>query len=351
MHAWLLAPDNFTPPSRTPWGGTAIASRYKRDLGLDPRTVVGESWEVSAGDEFPSRVAGTGEALADVLARDPTHHLGDEAPAGNTALLVKLLDAADNLSVQIHPSDDYAGLDAGECGKPESWYVLDAAPGAGLYLGLAEHATGPRLRDALAADGDVAAMLGFVPVAPGDFFVVEAGTAHAIGRGVTLVEPQIVRPGRRGVTYRYWDWNRRYDPQGSPSPAGRPRPLHVEHALAVTAWEAPRGETFLQRARVRAGGADVAGPLALATLCARTGAALASEHLEVSRVAGTGALALRASGRMRAVTVVAGTLQVDGDGATVTVTQGRSAVIAARADVTLRGEGAHAVLASVARAS
>lgn len=350
MHAWLLAPDNFTPPSRTPWGGTAIASRYKRDLGLDPRTVVGESWEVSAGDEFPSRVVGTNEALAEVLARDPARHLGDEAPAGNTALLVKLLDAADNLSVQIHPSDDYAGLSEGECGKPESWYVLDAAPGAGLYLGLAEHATNERVRDALAAGGDVAAMLGFVPVAPGDFFVVEAGTAHAIGRGVTLVEPQIVRPGRRGVTYRYWDWNRRYDPQGNASPTGSPRALHVAHALAVTAWDAPRGEAFLQRARVRAGAADVAGPLTLTALCAREGAALASAHLEVSRVAGTGSLALPASGRLRAVTVAEGTLHVDGDGATVTVTRGRSAVIAARADVRLRGDGAHAVVASVARA-
>jgi mannose-6-phosphate isomerase len=348
MHAWLLAPDNFTPPSRTPWGGAAIVSRYKRDLGLDPGTVVGESWEVSAGDEFPSRVLGTGEALADVLARDPERHLGDEAAAGNTSLLVKLLDAADNLSVQIHPSDDYEGLDEGECGKTESWYVLDAAPGAGLYLGLAEHATSARVRDALAVEGDVAAMLGFVPVAPGDFFVVEAGTAHAIGRGVTLVEPQIVRPGRRGVTYRYWDWNRRYDAQGSATPSGRPRALHVEHALAVTAWDAPRGEAFLQRARVRAGAADLTGPLTRTALCGRTGAALVSEHLAVSRVAGTGSLALAASGRMRAVTVAEGTLRVDGDGGTVTVTRGRSAVIAARADVTLRGDGAHAVVASVA---
>ncbi|MFO0609273.1 MAG: type I phosphomannose isomerase catalytic subunit [Polyangiales bacterium] len=346
MHALLLAPDNFTPPARTPWGGTAIVSRYKNDLGLDPRAVVGESWEVSAGEEFPSRVLGTGEALRAVLARDVDRWLGEEAAAGGTALLVKLLDAADHLSVQIHPDDAYAGLAPGECGKPESWYVLDAAPGAGLYLGLAEGATPDLMRDALAREGDVASLLAFVPVAPGDFFVVEAGTAHAIGRGVTLVEPQVVRPGRRGVTYRYWDWNRRYDAQGNASPGGQPRALHVDHALAVTAWGAPRGDGFLRAARARAGAADVGAPLALTALCGRAGAALGSAFLEVARVAGTGSLALPASGRLRAVTVAEGALHVDGDGATVTVTRGRSAVIAARADVVLRGEGAHAVVAS-----
>ncbi|HEX4936066.1 MAG TPA: type I phosphomannose isomerase catalytic subunit, partial [Gemmatimonadaceae bacterium] len=128
MHTWLLAPDNFTPASRTPWGGTRIVARYKPFLALPPDTVVGESWEVSAGPEFPSRVESVGAPLAELFAHDPRFFLGAEAPRGNTSLLVKLLDAADNLSVQIHPSDAYEGLAPDECGKPESWYVLDAEP-------------------------------------------------------------------------------------------------------------------------------------------------------------------------------------------------------------------------------
>jgi mannose-6-phosphate isomerase len=348
MHTLLLRPDNFTPPARTPWGGTTIVTRYKSDLGLDPSTRVGESWEVSAGEEFPSLVVATGEPLRDVLARTPSHWLGDEASTGSTALLVKLLDAADNLSVQIHPDDSYAGLAPGECGKPESWYVLDATPEAGIYLGLAEGVTESRMREALATGGDVAALLAFVPVAPGDFFIVEAGTAHAIGRGVTLVEPQVVRPNRRGVTYRYWDWNRRYDPQGNPSPQGQPRTLHGDHALAVTAWDAPRSEAFLRRARFRAGAVDLCAPLSLTVFCARQGAPIVSPYLEVGRLTGTGRLTLPASGRLRAVTVVDGTLSIEGEDEAVTVSRGRSAVVAARANVTLDGVAVHAVIASVA---
>jgi mannose-6-phosphate isomerase len=348
MHAWLLAPDNFTPPARTPWGGTAIVNRYKRDLGLDPSTRVGESWELSAGPEFPSRVAGTDVTLADLAARDPSHLLGGEAARGCTSLLVKLLDAADNLSVQIHPADDYAGLAPDECGKPESWYVLDAVAGCGLYLGLADGATPERMREALSSGADVSALLAFVPVAPGDFFVVDAGTAHAIGRGVTLVEPQVVRAGRKGVTYRYWDWNRRYDARGNPSPDGVSRALHVEHALAVTDWERPRGEQFLRESRVRAGRADAGKALSVMPLCGPSGSPLASHDLDVARLAGRGALELAAHGRLRALTVIEGAVEVRGTGGVVTVAGGRTAVIAARADVSFKSEGVHAVLSSVA---
>jgi hypothetical protein len=251
-----LRDDNFTPTSRTPWGGTRISQRYKR---LEHTVVIGESWELSVEPDFPS-ITRDGEALRDVLTRDPAGYLGRESSRGSTALLVKLLDAADELSVQIHPDDGYAGLAPGESGKPECWYVTERDPGAGVYLGLREGVTEAAMREALAAGGDVSALLAFVPVEVGDFLLIDAGTAHAIGRGLTLVEPQRVVPGRRGVTYRYWDWNRRYDRDGHLDPAGAPRPLHVAHALAVTRWDAPRGDAFLAVARVRAGGAAGAGP-------------------------------------------------------------------------------------------
>ncbi len=223
--------------------------------------------------------------------------------------------------------------------------MLDAAPGAGLYLGLAEEASSESMREALGAGADVSKLLAFVPVEPGDFFVVEAGTAHAIGRGVTLVEPQVVRPGRKGVTYRYWDWNRRYDAHGNACETGVARPLHVDHALAVTDWHRARGEAFLREIRVRSGRADVAAELAASRLCGPADAALVSRDLEVTRVAGRGSLTLSARGRLRALSVVEGSVEVRGGGGTITVTRGRTAAIAARADVTLASEeGVHALL-------
>src|SRR5687768_366355 len=122
----LLRPDNFCPPSRTPWGGRKIAAGYK---GL-PEQVVGESWEISVEPDFPSVVEETGEPLAEPM-----------------SLLVKLLDTADVLSVQIHPSDDYPGLAPGESGKPESWYVVESAEGA-LHVGLREGVTEDEMRRA-----------------------------------------------------------------------------------------------------------------------------------------------------------------------------------------------------------
>jgi len=253
MRPLLLRADNFTPPARTPWGGRKILSRYKAGLGLDwPHAVVGESWEISVEPDFPSRLAGTGEALAEVIAQAPERWLGRRAATrygGQTPLLVKLLDAADNLSVQVHPADGDPALGAGESGKPESWLILEADPGCGIYLGLREGVDRRAVERCLAAEGPLQELLSFVPVAAGDVFVIGAGTVHAIGRGVTLVEPQHVRPGRRGLTYRFWDWNRRYDSAGRPSAEGRPRPLQLDRSLGATDWRAPRGEDFVAGCR------------------------------------------------------------------------------------------------------
>ena len=202
----LLQPDNITPPTRTPWGGTRLGSELKP--GLAGR-VVGESWELSVEPDFPTHVESAGGPSLDTVIRsDPEGWLGREHELGrsSTALLVKLVDTSAALSVQIHPADDAPFLSSSESGKPESWYVLERDPGAGLYVGLAESATKEELEHTVRSSGAVDRLLQFVPVEPGDFFLIEAGTPHAIGAGITLVEPQRVLPGRRGVTYRYWDW-------------------------------------------------------------------------------------------------------------------------------------------------
>jgi hypothetical protein len=355
----LLRADNFTPPQRTPWGGTRLLRTLKTGAPISPERLayscVGESWELSVEPDFPSVVdAAPGEpsarTLASVMAEDPYAFVGREALRGHrgTALLVKLLDTADALSVQIHPADDYAGLAPDEAGKPESWYVVAREPGAGLYLGLSEGVTRESLAAALAAGADLTPMLAFVPVEPGDFFLIEAGTPHAIGPGLVLVEPQYVTPGKRGVTYRYWDWNRRYDAQGRADPAGSPRALHVAAALAVTNWDAPRGEAFAASVRVRAGTPDIQGPARLDRLSGRAGA-LPSPWLDVARLTGTGTLDWPAPGALVGLTVLAGTVTViEPRGRRTPVAAGRTAALpACIGDVRLELADAHAVLASI----
>jgi mannose-6-phosphate isomerase len=311
---------------------------------------VGESWEVSVEPDFPGEIAATGQLLTDWLATHAEAVLGEEARRGrpSTALLVKLLDTAEPLSVQIHPSDDYAGLAAGEAGKPESWYVVDAEPNSGLYLGFEDGVQRADVERALDEGESLVPLLAFVPVRAGDFFVIDAGTPHAIGAGLTLVEPQHVLPGARGVTYRYWDWNRRYDSHGSPDPQGKPRTLHTEDALAVTRWDRVCKRGFAESIRHRVGPADVLGAARLDPLCGPSGP-LASDWLQVWRAHGSGRCEAPSVPFLRSLTVLEGCAVVHGIGEPLRVARGHSAVLpACLSPGQLELEAAHAVLSSVA---
>ena len=249
----LLAPDNFTPLSRTPWGGEVIAQRYKGQVAkVAPGQRIGESWEFSLDPAAPSRLA-SGKATLPELIRD--HGAAILSPAlaatGRGAeILVKLLNAAEPLSLQVHPADDDPHLRPGECGKPESWLVLDVEPGAGLYLGFARSLSREELRAAL-LDGDRAKdLLHFVPVQPGDYFDLPPGVPHAIGAGVTLLEPQRVMVGQAGKTYRMWDWGRRYDANGRLDPInGQGRELHIEASLPLVDPQSQVGPVFADSLR------------------------------------------------------------------------------------------------------
>jgi mannose-6-phosphate isomerase len=248
---WRLTPDNFTPPTRTPWGGRKIPDLYKKDLPLSPEkrayACVGESWEVSTDAQFPSRLVDHDLTLEQAIALNPQAALGRE---GGLPYLVKWLDAKSNLSVQVHPTDDYAGLKTGECGKPECWFIVDAEPGAVLYLGWRDGVTSAEVRDALVSGETLDKLMNAVPVRRGDLFEIKAGTVHALGAGIALIEPQAVLPGKSGVTYRVWDWNRRYDDNGVETPAGKPRELHVEHSLAVANFSLT-GDALLEKAKCK----------------------------------------------------------------------------------------------------
>src|SRR5262249_40973462 len=118
-----------------------------------------------------------------------------------------------------------------ESGKPESWLILSAEPGAGIYLGFSKAFAKAELFSILAdplRTSELKDLLQFVPVAENDYFEIAPGVPHAIGAGVTLVEPQRVAPGKSGQTFRLWDWDRRYDEKGQLDPIkGKARELHV----------------------------------------------------------------------------------------------------------------------------
>jgi mannose-6-phosphate isomerase class I len=318
----VLRPDNLTPPARTPWGGRKIIHEYKPFL--TQAGAVGESWEVSVEPSFPSRALSGDAPLSALIAGDPVGWLGAEVAArygGQSPLLVKLLDAAAPLSVQVHPAEGDPALGPDESGKPEGWIVLEASPSAGIFLGFRREVTRAQVERCLREGGPLDALMNFVSVAPGDAFAIEAGTAHAIGAGVTLLEPQHITPGRCGVTYRFWDWDRRYDPHGQPDPAGQPRPLHVARSLEVTRWDGLQGVDFVDSCRCAPEIVAREGALERAVV-------MRTPWFWVERLRGQGAAALETQDRMVAATCVKGVLRMEGGAA---LRAGYSGVIAARA--------------------
>jgi mannose-6-phosphate isomerase len=145
------------------------------------------------------------------------------AASDSVPLLVKLLFTSDNLSVQVHPGDEYAREHHESRGKTEMWHILRAEPDAKVALGLREQVSPQRLREA-AADGEIMGLLDWIPVRRGDTFFIPAGTIHAIGGGIALCEVQ----QHSNITYRLYDY-------------GRDRELHVEHAIAVAHLEPRAG--------------------------------------------------------------------------------------------------------------
>ncbi len=352
----LLAADNFTPPTRTPWGGRRIVNTYKTRLLSAEHPFrnqpVGESWEISFGPEFPSTLATTGEPLSSWAANHPSV-LGNEQHAGQSgsALLVKLLDTDDELSVQVHPADGDPMLKPDESGKPESWFILDHQPGCGLYLGFKPGVKKQDVAQCLDAQGNLADLMNFIEVQAGDFFLIEAGMPHAIGRGITLVEPQRVLPGKRGVTYRYWDWNRTYDEQGAPSPSGKPRALHVDEALSVTQWHACDDPAWLSRIRCRTQSLTSLGAEPQhRVLSGTTNAQRPSRSLRVEWMAGTGTLQLDAHDILRGVVITHGALTIEGT-KRIHAEQGQSLIIPAGTEsMPLTLDHAHVIVSAIVQA-
>jgi len=236
-----LTPDNFVPFVHTPWAGVGLASSFKAPFVPKdkPDFRIGESWEFSVNAAYPSRVVAPeslrGKLLADMVTGE---------------ILVKLISTGEPLSYQVHPADAHPLLDAKSCGKSESWLVLAAEPGAGVYIGLKRPWTQQELRAALTNGSFSQSDLHFVPVEVGDFFDIAPGVTHALGPGLVIYEPQRIHAGRSGVTWRLWDWNRRYAADGvTEDRGGTPRSMHIDQGLSVFNPEHQTGEVLERQAR------------------------------------------------------------------------------------------------------
>ena len=220
----MLYPVKFKPLFKERiWGGELLASAMNKKLPAGKR--IGESWELSAvpGDisvVANGKLAGNNlEELTEVYMGDLVgdhiyNHFGLLFP-----LLIKLIDAQDDLSIQVHPNDQLARERHNSYGKTEMWYVLACEPGASLYVGFNQSVTREKYLQHV-NDGTLADILDKVPVKPGDTFFIPAGTIHAIGRGLLIAEIQQTSD----ITYRVFDWNR-------VDANGKGRELHTELAL------------------------------------------------------------------------------------------------------------------------
>lgn len=202
------------------WGGTRLRDEYGKRIPLSP---LAETWECSVHPDGPSYVTNgefKGWSLPEVLKCHP-EYLGTKVKNGELPVLVKLIDAKQELSVQVHPDDGYAQKYEQQNGKTEMWYVIDAEEGASLIYGFRHQVTPQILRDAIET-GTLDKHLQKVQVHKGDTYFVPAGVVHGIGKGILLAEIQ----ESSNITYRVYDYNRK-------DRSGRMRELNFDKAIEV----------------------------------------------------------------------------------------------------------------------
>lgn len=207
------------------WGGTRLRTEFHKQTDLNP---VAESWEVSCHPDGLTRIAtgpAAGVALADFIQQNnPVSVLGTACEKfRDFPILIKFIDALDNLSVQVHPDDAYARAteDPDANGKTEMWHIVDCEPGASILYGFQKEISKEELR-ARIEDNTLLDVLQRVPVKKGDTFFIQAGTIHAIGKGIMVAEIQ----QNSNFTYRVYDY-------GRVGADGKPRELHVDKAVDV----------------------------------------------------------------------------------------------------------------------
>ena len=212
------------------WGGNRLNDDFNLGVDIEP---FAEAWVCSTHPDGNSTVSETGRPLSEVLREHPAW-MGSHALSladGELPILVKLIDAKRDLSVQVHPDDEYAIKNEGQLGKTEMWYVLDAKPGSTLVYGFNHDMSAEAVRSSI-SDGRIERYLNYVPVKKNNLFFIESGIVHAIGEGCLIAEIQ----ENSNLTYRLYDYDRE-------DRNGNKRELHIDKALEVaklSSSESPR---------------------------------------------------------------------------------------------------------------
>ncbi len=203
------------------WGGNKLKDRFGKQ---SPYEKTAESWEIASHKNGESTYDGI--PLSELVKTHKERLLGDKIYKDDDTkfpLLIKFIDAKDNLSIQVHPDDKYAfENENGELGKTEMWYVLDAEPGAKLIYGFKQNTTKEQFEKAI-KENTLLDFVNSVECKKGDCFFIPSGMLHAIGKGLLIAEIQ----QNSDTTYRVYDYNRK-DAQGNT------RPLHIDKAIDVT---------------------------------------------------------------------------------------------------------------------
>lgn len=195
------------------WGGERLTKKYNKGTG----GIVAESWELSCHPEGESLMEG-GKSFAQYIKENP-EVLGSDRASDEFPILIKFIDAAKDLSVQVHPDNDRARTLENDKGKTEMWYIVDAEKNSKIVYGVAQDTDTKTLKEAI-LENKVESLLDIIPSKKGDSFFVEAGTIHAIGAGNLVLEIQ----QNSNVTYRLYDYGRL-------GKDGKPRELHVEKGV------------------------------------------------------------------------------------------------------------------------
>ncbi|WP_317854496.1 type I phosphomannose isomerase catalytic subunit [Chakrabartyella piscis] len=214
------------------WGGTKLREEFHYNVDGDN---IGECWGVSAHKNGDCNILGMeGETLSSLWRKRPElfGKSAEETAENVFPLLIKVIDAKNNLSIQVHPDDTYAKIhENGSLGKTECWYVLDCEENAELVLG--HTATTKEELQHMIAENKWEELLQKIPVKKGDFFQIDPGTVHAIGGGITLLETQ----QNSDITYRLYDYGRLQN--------GLPRELHIEKSVDVITVPAVSGASCI----------------------------------------------------------------------------------------------------------
>ncbi len=299
-----LYPLRFQPIFRRYlWGGRRLESSLGKHL--DPGSDWAESWEICDHARDQSLVqfgplAGT--SLGDLVRRCGAELLGRHHPQPRFPLLLKFLDAAQKLSVQVHPNDAQAArLDPPDLGKTEAWVVLEAEPGSVMYVGLKPNVNREALATAI-GQGRCQDCLNIFQPAVGDCVFIPAGTVHALGAGLLIAEIQ----QSSDVTYRLFDWNRL-------GLDGKPRPLHVEQGLAAVDFQ--RGPVGPERPR--------------ATKRPEVSRLVECERFLLDRWEFDAPMVAGGDRRCHIIVVIEGAVQIEGDPSGVVLARGGTALLPA----------------------